>query len=465
MANMDKNPDTGVWELEQNIVAAGDKVITLSTENTFVDGDIEITVSTPAGALGAGTGDAEATSNVGILGTASSTQPATGPYVKVSGEANVAVTTGGFINEGEDVDVAIADVYYPVEEATFTVDGASVKSTAEGYVGANETVGTVASGVMAVTGGALSAGDGSTALASDGLSDGSAIDATKKIALSETNAAGYYELEASGSGSVNMGAVYTQQTTAGYMTADSDPVQKIAADSETSNTATKKYYVKQSTLSASSVTPSTSAQTVTISDGYSHEDRTVVVDAMSAGAASSSIDNTGLNTYFDPGTSSDHDVELVPQHSIDTAGYLAATANPVDGTPAYYSIKEQTVTETTTSVNGTTATRGTRSESVGWNDTAETLDTVTFANTATSGHTYVDISDTTAAPTLAQGDYLYITGGWTDDLKISLAKLVPDGSNIKGHADAILQGYTAYDNDGVLVTGTIQTYAGAYSVA
>ncbi len=377
----------------------------------------------------------------------------------------MAVATSGWVDEGDDVDVNVADVYYPVEEAAFTVDGPSVKTTAEGYVGANETVGTVASGVMAVTGGALSAGAGVTALASDGLSDGSAVDSTKKIALSETNADGYYELEASGSGSVDMAAVYTQQTTAGYMTADADPVQKIAADSESSNTATKKYYVKQSTQSAATVTPAASAQTVTISDGYYHENRTVVVDAMAPGAASSSIDNTGLNTYFNAGTSSEHDVELVPQHSIDTAGYLAATANPVDGTPAYYSIKEQTITETETSVSGSTATRGTRTESVGWNDTAETLDVATFANTATSGHTYVDISDTTAAPTLASGDYLYITGGWTDDLKISLAKLVPDGSNIKGHADAILSGYTAYDDDGALVTGTIPTYAGAYTVA
>ena len=146
-------------------------------------------------------------------------------------------------------------------------------------------------------------------------------------------------------------------------------------------------------------------------------------------------------------------------------GSIVLNGVPVDGTPAYYSIKEQTVTETTTSVSGTTATRGTRTESVGWNDTAETLDTVQFKNTATSGKTYVDISATTAAPVLVSGDYLYIDGGWTDDVKISLAKLVPDGASAQLASDKILSGYSAYDNDGVLVAGSIPTYDGSYTVA
>ena len=467
MANMSKNPATGVWELTQVISEAGSKVATLNTENTFVDGDIEITISTPSGALGSGTGSVEASSDVGLLGTSSSTQPVSGHYVKVEGEANVAVSTGGFIAQGEDVDVNIADVYYPVAEAAFSTSGASVVSTAEGYVASGETVGTVASGVMAVTGGALSAGAGSTALASDGLSDGSSIDSTKKIALTEVNASGYYELEASGSGSVNMGAVYTQQTTAGYMSADSNPVQKIAADSETSNTATKKYYVKQSTLSASSVTPSTSQQTVTISDGYSHENRTVTILPMTGGTASSSTDESGMSSYFNAGTAQDHDVSITPQYSIDTAGFFDATANPVDGTPAYYSIKEQTVTETDTTVSGTSATRGTRTESAGWKDSSETLSVATFGVSAASGKQaseYVDISGTTAAPVLVSGGYLYINKGWTDDVKISTAKLVPDGASVDLADTHILQGYSAYDNDGVLITGSIPTYAGEYTV-
>ena len=82
----------------------------------------------------------------------------------------------------------------------------------------------------------------------------------------------------------------------------------------------------------------------------------------------------------------------------------------------------------------------------------------TFASTATSGKTYTDISS--SAPTLVAGDYLYINEGYTPYSKISLAKLVPDGSDVKGHSEYILSGHSAYDNDGVLVSGNIQTMAG-----
>ena len=454
------------WKLVQEIAGAGTVTNTLATENTFVDKDIVFQTITAEGALGAGSGSVEASSTAtGLLGTATTTQPASGNYITVEGEANVAVATSGWLDANEDVDVSIANVYYPINSATFTESGASVVSTSAGYVANGETVGTIANGAQTITGGTLSAGAGSTALASDGLSNGSTVDATKKIALTTTNANGYYELEASGSGTVTSEAVTSQVTTAGYFAADAQPVTEIAAGSQTSETATQKYYVKQSTLSASTVTPSTSSQTVTIGDGYFHENRTVTVEAMAPGSASSSTANTGLSTYFDAGTSADHDVSITPQHSVDTAGYLAETQNPVDGTPAYYSIKEQTITETTTTVSGTTATRGTRTESVGWNDTAETLDIATFANSATSGTTYVDISATTSAPVLVSGDYLYVNEGWTDAVKISLAKLVPDGSDVKGHSEYILTGHSAYDDDGTLIAGSMPIYVGAYTVA
>lgn len=54
-----------------------------------------------------------------------------------------------------------------------------------------------------------------------------------------------------------------------------------------------------------------------------------------------------------------------------------------------------------------------------------------FANKEASGKTYTDIS--ADAPALISGSYLYIHEGYVDgNKKISLAKLVPDGSNIKG---------------------------------
>ena len=86
----------------------------------------------------------------------------------------------------------------------------------------------------------------------------------------------------------------------------------------------------------------------------------------------------------------------------------------------------------------------------------------TFANSGTNGESYTDISN--GGPVLVSGDYLYINKGYTDNVKISLETLVPNGSDIKGHSEYILSGHNAYDNDGVLVAGSIPTYNGSYTI-
>ena len=79
----------------------------------------------------------------------------------------------------------------------------------------------------------------------------------------------------------------------------------------------------------------------------------------------------------------------------------------------------------------------------------------TFANSSSDQTQYVDISDTSEAPVLVSGGYLYINKGYTDDLKISLKKLVPDGASADLASDKILSGYSAYNNDGTLIAGNI----------
>lgn len=86
----------------------------------------------------------------------------------------------------------------------------------------------------------------------------------------------------------------------------------------------------------------------------------------------------------------------------------------------------------------------------------------TFANAGTAGVSYTDISST--GPILISGDYLYINEGYTPSVKISLARLVPDASGTNASAQYILNGYTAYNNDGGLIIGTMQTYDGEYEV-
>ena len=86
----------------------------------------------------------------------------------------------------------------------------------------------------------------------------------------------------------------------------------------------------------------------------------------------------------------------------------------------------------------------------------------TFANSATSGTTYTDISASVAP--LISGDYLYINAGYTPAQKISLAQLIPDATDTNAPANYILSGYTAYDNAGTLIVGTMSTYDGTYTV-
>ena len=128
--------------------------------------------------------------------------------------------------------------------------------------------------------------------------------------------------------------------------------------------------------------------------------------------------------------------------------------------PLYIPIR--TVSQGTTTVSGTTATRGTVSWSAGA-IAAGSIAAATFANVATANVTYVDISGTTAAPVLKSGDYLYINKGYVDNLKISLAQLVPDGASASLTGAYILKGYSAYDNAGALIAGTIETYDGTYT--
>jgi len=87
-----------------------------------------------------------------------------------------------------------------------------------------------------------------------------------------------------------------------------------------------------------------------------------------------------------------------------------------------------------------------------------------FANAATSGQTYTDISSD--APILVSDDYLYINKGYTNNVKISLAQLVPDDATITAATGAayMLSGQSAYDSQGKLVVGSIPTYGGSYTI-
>ena len=145
-----------------------------------------------------------------------------------------------------------------------------------------------------------------------------------------------------------------------------------------------------------------------------------------------------------------------------TAGYVSSgTAGTVTVSGSNTKqLDSSVVTQGTTTVSGSTATRGTLSLGQGW-ESGQTVNAATFSNTATSGVAYVDISNTTDAPVLVSGSSLFINKGYVDNLKISLAKLVPDGASASLASNKILSGYSAYDNNGALITGSITSKAAA----
>lgn len=150
-----------------------------------------------------------------------------------------------------------------------------------------------------------------------------------------------------------------------------------------------------------------------------------------------------------------------------TAGFYVAVASPantgsVSATAAVTSAGYGTTTAGQYNTTDSSAlTVGAEASDV----TYVPITSASFANTAAAGHTYTDISST--APVLISEDYLYISKGYTDDVKISLAKLVPDDASITAStgADYILSGESAYDSDGKLIVGSIPTYTGDYTVA
>lgn len=225
----------------------------------------------------------------------------------------------------------------------------------------------------------------------------------------------------------------------------------MAATGFTASSSATSYYVTQST-SAGSVKAKAAGGTAGYVTSSTTNETSATSVAVSGNGNKLYIPTTGVTASVSSNTSG-------------LASMAATGMSPLSsGTSSYYvtlstsagSVKAKAVGNgtgivTSSTQNETSAT----SVAVSGNNTKMYIPEATFANSATSGTTYTDKSST--GPVLISGDYLYINKGYTPDIKISLAKLVPDGSDVKGHGEYIISGHSAYDNDGTLVAGTIPT--------
>lgn len=140
---------------------------------------------------------------------------------------------------------------------------------------------------------------------------------------------------------------------------------------------------------------------------------------------------------------------------------VVVSVNDTGFAPLYMPIRTLSPGTTTVDSNNQ-VTRGTLTWQAGA-IAAGSLNAATFSATASSGVTYVNISNTTAAPELTAGGNLYINRGYVDNLMISLEKLLPGSASTNLPAGYIRQGYSAYNNDGSLIVGTMPTYDGTYT--
>lgn len=424
--------------------------IILSTANTYVNKNIKITTNVKSAVAVADTATADTTlytidgANAGVnignvtnvVGTKTTTEPSSGYYLAVTASAtgNSKITTAGWIDTGSLGAASASEIqYYPIQ-----------------------------AGAYSTSGGGLTANTGYANITTNACYTNGSYDTSDSVdvASQSSDTEGYYKITVEGYGNVKRAAIKKTASTAGYIPINTSGTQTSAATNKNSKKGYAYLYIKKSTITDNSITPSTSAQTVTISDGYYPIARTVSIAAMTTTTVTTSYSNTGMSTYFDShGSASGASVTITPQYTNTDAGYLVAhtTATPAGGV-GYWKIKTSTTNYGVTTISGTepnqTATRGIYTWTTGW-ITAGSMPTASFANEGTNGVEYADITNTTEAPVLSSADgYLYINQGYTDNLKIHIGKFISPEVTIQ-RTDQILASYTAYDANGNLLTGTI----------
>ena len=253
---------------------------------------------------------------------------------------------------------------------------------------------------------------------------------------------------------------YTITSTAIKYNSTSSGWVSVSANNATGSTTTAKsatngtkYYIKNITIASSKSLSITNGGTAVITN---------------AGTTTFSTNTGTVNITTNSGRTiiTNNTGSAIVRHSS-AAGSVAVrstgTSNDVTVVSSGSLITTSVSQNAVTTISGSTITRAISQWGTGWITGGE-IAAATFANTATSGRTYVDISN--FAPVLTSGGFLYINRGYVDDLQISLGSLIPDSYQNLTFAEDIhmLSGYVGFNNEGVAVTGTISTFTGAYNL-
>lgn len=453
----------GRWQFPYTVngILTNSNIGTLQTQNKFVDADIDIYLTVPE----AGTATLNLTDKTNdnlTMGTA--TEGVYHPKISLSG--GVTYATAGWVNTSGssgliDNNVAIGTVNQSLLKIGETTVSSGDHITAgaepitvnitEGYNAARNIVINIAT--EGIASGTIT--NNISSLPSGSSSSGT-INRGKYIKIG----AGYYATDAyylaqANSGTLNITTSHKAQTSIsvdGYkninITGITVPKTKAFAIITEANTSadsniltvTNKAYRTTDITNAANGTVLISNNAGNITTTQSAKTGTIKVNAYDT---SSSSALAGEKTIVENGAWKTTTITTKPSSATTYYGRV------------YVNLNTTSVTQTNTTINDTTVTRGTASWGTGWISSGS-ISAATFANTATSGKTYVDISDTSAAPVLTNG-VLYINKGYVDDISISLGQLIPDTITDKTYAPAeyIRSGYAAYGADGSIIAGTM----------
>lgn len=408
MANASSNTDSGAHNGHWTATATKSGTYEFNTAGKFVDRDIDLIIPQASETV---TGSGSSTiSSVSVDSTknANGKYPVTGSGT-ISGTATASVGTKGFTDS-----TSYSGSVSGTASVNAALNPATLSATVDGFSGASITTVTV------------------------GTKSGTTYPLSGKTTLS--------------------GTLHANVSSAGYATSAEN----------TTGTLSKEVALSGVTLptAVASVASSGTINTPTIAKG---------TGTASSGAITTTKPSSGpyvTVTSYAAATNVTNTVTLTTagylgnKSEITTSGSLAKS----DTSTAYVPITASTVTPGTTTVGTTkgsdgnySVTRGTFDITEGYiSGTAGDLSAASFGNTATSGVTYVDISETAASPVLVSGKGLYINKGYVDNLFISLAKLTPDSASAASAIKAgMLNSISAYDNDGNLITGDIATKTSA----
>lgn len=196
-------------------------VLTLYTNDTYVDEDIEFSIgaqsAVAAGNTAAADADVESTDdgNVGgvnisdSIGTKQTTEPTSGYYIRVkaTGSGSSKVTSPGWLDAGDLAPASTTSTkFFPIDEASATVAGTNVVTPSASISGSHVTMSNVDNGIaVTATGGGTASATATATTDSAGYAPGNTtLDSATINAQSQTTTATTYisgvTLEAPASG-------------------------------------------------------------------------------------------------------------------------------------------------------------------------------------------------------------------------------------------------------------------------